>query len=275
MSRPTVIQREAIIALELSDQGYQEQPPGSNNTIFGEFMGTNHLAWCAAFQSYCHDQITGLPSIFPATSNKGSASCYAIQQWAIRQGCWVDGDQAPERGDLVIYGWTSSWPDHIGKVLSGSVRDIMAVEGNTSDTVAIRHRMGRAILGYVRFNWAADPTVVTPEPGQNVIGKVDLGDPPAVAFTNDPSHSDPTVIRYMQRALNAILPMWGERFNTPVDGIFGPATQMGLAAFKRGANDKQWQGEHGHVAVRMFIDPNDSRIGPKTLQYGRFFAMLG
>lgn len=106
---------------------------------------------------------------------------------------------------------------------------------------------------------------------------IDLGPPPVVPATlvYGGSHNDPAAVRYLQRILNTVLPAWGQAFHTPETGVFDISTRLGLIAFKKGANDKQWQHEHGHVTDRLFDDPKDDRAGKLTLRYGRVFAALG
>jgi hypothetical protein len=121
--------------------GYVEEPPGSNSTIFNRwYWGSDvHAAWCAAYQSYAfhHAGYTDIPKF--AYTPDGAAFC-------TRKG-WKVGRSTPiQRGDWVFYYWRDMGRiAHIGwvqRVLSDGT--YYAWEGNTD--VAGGRTGGRVIL---------------------------------------------------------------------------------------------------------------------------------
>ncbi len=123
--------------------GYLEDPPGSNNTIFGQWYGIPDGAWCDMFLSYC--------AYF--TGNADAVGKFA---WTVSHAGWFAGnnqwDQTPSVGALVFFDWGGSKLiskiDHVGIV--EAVNDdgsITTIEGNTEDTCARRIRRAN-IVGY-------------------------------------------------------------------------------------------------------------------------------
>lgn len=169
----TLGQLEQILAFEISQVGYTEQWHNGRHpwTMFGAWIGGDGVdpfdlaAWCAAFQSYSHYAILGY-SPFPATSARGSASCFAIQQWAIRNGQWVDGDEMPHRHDLVLYRWAGDdIVHHIAKVIEPrGIRRVRTVGGNEGNAVRLAERNTSAIMGYLRIPHTVGPPVEPPKP---------------------------------------------------------------------------------------------------------------
>lgn len=281
MSRPlTIADREAVIALMMSQVGYHEgdgRPPGESRlwTKFGDWYeppeGFDTAAWCCMSMSWAHYKVLGF-SPFPASTSKGAAAVVALVQWAKRTGHWVPGSNMGMRGDLACLKYPGDSIEHHVRLVTTphGIRDYSYVAGNESNQVKVGR--GRTSLsGYVRLDYRN--IVVTPERPH----AQDLGDPPFVQRTLAPGRAnDPEDVKYLQRGLNLVLGLWGKPVHLEVDGRFGPATVLALEAFKKGANDKQWQGTPGHkVAQRMFVDVKDRQAGPKTLQYLRFFGLLG
>jgi len=123
-------QASLALAEACSWLGYQESPPGTNATVFGEWYGLQYEPWCAMFASYCYHH-AGSPSFAPG-------SLYAYVPYILddaraeRNGLAVTVSPAP--GDLVIYDWDGAGiPDHIGLFERWtSLTGFTAIEGNTS-----------------------------------------------------------------------------------------------------------------------------------------------
>ncbi len=123
------------LAIALREIGTHEDPPGTNETPYGEWFGINGAPWCAIFVSWCfahagHPLARGAHG--PGVNTKGCAYVPTIAAWLRRTGQWVDtGD--PQPGDLAIYNWDGGEPDHIGIVETvDGAGSFTAVEGNTA-----------------------------------------------------------------------------------------------------------------------------------------------
>ena len=116
--------------------GTQESPPGSNDTPFGTWFGSNGVPWCAIFVSYCFKAGAGytLAAGFHGAgcAPRGCAYVPTVEAWLRATGEWV-GRSEPRPGDIAIYNWDGGPPDHIGIVESADGDSFTAVEGNTSD----------------------------------------------------------------------------------------------------------------------------------------------
>lgn len=100
-----------LIAVASSQLGYRE---GSNKnnlsgdgdgsgdcTEYGNYMGTNTYAWCAAFVSWCFHEAR-----IPTSVLKGHARCSILTRNVYTKGAtWhsVDSGYHPKAGDLVLY----------------------------------------------------------------------------------------------------------------------------------------------------------------------------
>lgn len=123
---------EAALEMAASYLGYKEDPPNSNDTVFGQWYGLNYNPWCAMFVTYCFE-----------TSSKGGSPSFAKSQ----KYCYVpyvvndaragvnglSSTTSPRAGDLVCYDWSGDGTfDHIGIFESGNNNQWYAIEGNTS-----------------------------------------------------------------------------------------------------------------------------------------------
>lgn len=122
---------------------------GTDNIFNTWFWGrhvydANTYPWCAAFQSYCANQI-GLPNFSPSASAAGVAN----------QGRRIaDSDVQP--GDWVLFNWDgrsdTGWADHIGLVewtdINGSGY-FGTIEGNTGATA------GGTVAHCTRYNYGS------------------------------------------------------------------------------------------------------------------------
>ena len=179
----TLADMEKVMAYELSQVGYHEDSHGG--TKFGAWYSPPFYkaAWCAMFQSYSHYRQLGY-SPFPATSDKGAASCYALQQWAMRHGWWVDGDHMPKRHDLVLYKWAGDdIVHHVAKVIvPRGIREVQTVGGNEGNAVRIAERHTLAIQGYVRIPFVDVPVPPPSKPKPKPHPIFEENDVPAIAY---------------------------------------------------------------------------------------------
>lgn len=106
-----------VLARARADNGYTEQPPGSNKTKFNDWYFGPGAAqpWCAtALSKWFHD--AGLP--LPASTSKGFAYTPAGADWFKRNGKWIGRDDRRVTPGLVVFFY---WPTlgrigHVGIV---------------------------------------------------------------------------------------------------------------------------------------------------------------
>lgn len=130
-----------LIDIASKEIGYKEQ--GNNNTKYGKYTGTNGMAWCHAFVSWCAHQAGVGTSIVPKT-----ASTTVGMSWFKNKGRFkYKGKYTPKRNDLVYFKTGAS---HVGIVEYVSGNTLHTIEGNTSDKVARRTYplSYRTITGY-------------------------------------------------------------------------------------------------------------------------------
>jgi hypothetical protein len=123
------------LAIAAREVGRHEDPPGTNETPYGEWFGANSEPWCAIFVSWCF-ALAGHPlargAHGPGVNAKGCAYVPTIAAWLRQTGQLVE-DNNPEPGDVAIYNWDGGEPDHIGIVETvGEAGDFTAIEGNTA-----------------------------------------------------------------------------------------------------------------------------------------------
>lgn len=125
-------------------------------------------AWCATFVSAVAIW-SGYTDIIPRECSCGKM----IELFQMLQR-WVESDAyIPEPGDIIFYDWddtgageNTSWPDHVGIVVSVSGDGtIEVIEGNKNDAVGYRTVKvnGRYIRGYGIPDYASKATAVEPE----------------------------------------------------------------------------------------------------------------
>lgn len=142
-----------VLALARADDGYAEDPPGSNRTKFGAWYGLDGQPWCAmALSKWFYD--AGLP--LPASTSKGFAWTPAGADWFRRQGRWLGSTDRRVTPGLVVFFY---WPSlrRIGHV--GIVDEVLpdgtfwSWEGNTDEAGGrtggrvIRQHRSRATVG--------------------------------------------------------------------------------------------------------------------------------
>jgi Putative peptidoglycan binding domain/CHAP domain len=136
--RPAVDSRigQRALAEAIRWLGTKESPPGSNDTPFGAWFGSNGVPWCAIFVSYCFKAGAGytIAAGFQGAGcgPRGCAYVPTVEAWLRSTGAWV-GRSAPRAGDIAIYNWDGGPPDHIGIVESADGDGFTAIEGNTDN----------------------------------------------------------------------------------------------------------------------------------------------
>lgn len=119
-----------IVDVAISQIGYKES--GNNNTKYGQYTGTNGLAWCHAFVSWCANQAGISTSIVPKT-----ASTTTGMNWFKSRGLFkYKGSYTPKRGDIIYFKTGAS---HVGIVEYSSGGKVYTIEGNSSNAVRRRN----------------------------------------------------------------------------------------------------------------------------------------
>lgn len=230
--------------------------PGSEAEKFKQkfwpVFGKGKWAWCAAFVTWCCEQV-GLHMPIKSTAPWGYTYAFveAWQQWAIWMGFYIDhvkGD-APQRGDIVIFDWNqisedqkdTDYEDHIGVFLYKEGNLYVCAEGNTGNQTAIRKRDSKQIQGFVRipagWDFGAQPVEKLPGGEQPVSQLLRMGSSgpavetlqvllKAVAKRLGRTDIDPGLIdgRFGERTKAAVL-VFQVTFGLEVDGIAGAITQ--------------------------------------------------
>ena len=117
--------------------GVKECPAGSNDTVFGRWLGVNKAPWCAAFVSFCFNvaagYIIGAGYKTAGMHPRGGAYVPTIEAWLKESGQWIERSD-PQPGDIAIFNWDKAGvPEHIGiveKSLGGGA--FVCIEGNTA-----------------------------------------------------------------------------------------------------------------------------------------------
>ena len=146
--------RDRYLAMAKSQIGYKEKTNSSNLIDFeanaggndytkyvAEMLGTNGLAWCAAFAAW-NAKAAGIPSDIVWQSGN-FASCTSVMKHAKENGTWrYRGEYTPEPGDQILFNWNGvSNPrscnvcDHIGIVEYTANGKVYTIEGNSKNQV--------------------------------------------------------------------------------------------------------------------------------------------
>lgn len=129
-SGSTASSAKDIVDVAISQIGYTES--GNNRTKYGQYTGTNGLAWCQAFVSWCANQAGISTSIVPKT-----ASTTTGMEWFKSRGLFkYKGSYTPKRGDIIYFKTGAS---HVGIVEYSSGGTVYTIEGNSSNAVRRRN----------------------------------------------------------------------------------------------------------------------------------------
>lgn len=150
-----------IVDLAISQIGTKE---GKNNdNKYGKAYGWNNVAWCVQFIWWLFWYLNS-SALF--NGGEKTASCSAVYRWAKAAGLLVSWSQA-RKGDLVLFKFSSSPPDHIGIIEAAGTSRLTTVEGNTSngnsgsqsngDGVYRRYRYQSQVYAIIRPKYDAAP----------------------------------------------------------------------------------------------------------------------
>lgn len=139
-----------VLEVALSQVGYCENPPSSNETKYGVWFGLNRVPWCGIFVSYVFS-VAGftLPVI---GFYHGFASCEKAVDYFRKNKCLVS---VPIPGDIVFFDFDGNGRfDHTGIYFASLPNNsFQSIEGNTSESnnanggcVMVRTRLNKNCL---------------------------------------------------------------------------------------------------------------------------------
>jgi hypothetical protein len=120
-----------IVQVAKTQIGVKEDPPNSNETIFGKWFGMQHQPWCAIFVSWVY-ATAGKPITWGGYRN-GYAGCQTAYAYFKKNNLLVTD---PMPGDIVLFDWNGDKRyDHTGIFVEWvSKNTFKSIEGNTSLT---------------------------------------------------------------------------------------------------------------------------------------------
>ena len=104
------------VAMPYAANKYKEGP--NNTSIFGEWYGMNHAAWCAMFVSYCFNKAGAGAIVAGAQTKKGFHSCsHAVKHY--KNNNQIIPVEKVQPGDIVFMNFRGTdEPDHVGIAIS-------------------------------------------------------------------------------------------------------------------------------------------------------------
>ena len=169
---------QAVIDVARAYLGVTEDPPGSNQTIFGAEFGLDGQPWCVMFLWYVFQHAGERMAFFGGGK---TASCSVLLRWYKEQGLTVPVEDV-QAGDIVLLNFNGKGTaDHCGLVAqimwqqNATLDCVYTIEGNTSDgsgsqdnggCVALKRRYPHQIVGVCRPQYKADD----PQPVDDVTG---------------------------------------------------------------------------------------------------------
>jgi len=203
--------RQDVIDVAAAEEGFTENPAGSNRTKYGEWYGLNGVPWCAIFVSWVFDR-AGLP-LGTIDTAKGYQYCPSAYNFWKRTNRITT---TPQPGDIILYDWHGDGRcDHTG-IFVGWIKQgesFRAWEGNTAfrddsngGIVMLRDRKIGSVKAFV------NPTV--------------YGEAVSVHDDNLKLNDRGAEVTQIQKWLHDL------DYDIVVDGHFGPRTQRVVKAFQ-------------------------------------------
>ena len=144
-----------MLSIALNEVGIREVETNKvkyNTWYYGREVSGSSYAWCMVFQAWVANQAGVLNTYVPKT-----ASCDECKSWMSQKGWYrvsaaFGGTYVPQAGDIVFFSGNHIQSDstHVGLVVSVSGGTLNTVEGNSSDSVAVRNYQltSNYIIGY-------------------------------------------------------------------------------------------------------------------------------
>lgn len=168
---------DTVIATAISQIGVHEDPPKSNRQPYGAWYGTNGVAWCAMFVSWCLHH-AGFP--LAITTAKGYAYCPYGVDFFKKHGAWAPAGTRPKRGWIVFFDFPGDGVNRVSHtgIVEGVLADgrVATIEGNTNPAggrtggEVMRHN--RSVAGGIVGYGIVDYVGATPAPPTGPVGPV-------------------------------------------------------------------------------------------------------
>ena len=118
-----------LIDIASKEIGYRES--GNNMTKYGAYTGSNGMAWCHSFVSWCAKQAGIGTGIVPKTASTSTG----MKWFKDKKRFGYKGKYTPKRNDLIYFKTGAS---HVGIVEKVSGNTVYTIEGNSSNMVKRR-----------------------------------------------------------------------------------------------------------------------------------------
>ena len=137
-----------IVGVALTQVGYESS---NGNSVYGEWMGINGSAWCAAFVSWCANR-ANIPSSIVRYQTTADRDWYK-EKGLYKKSKYRGGSYKPKAGDLIFFSWNGNdYAQHIGIVSDTDSSKVYTVEGNSGDPGAVKKKYyslgSEYVLGY-------------------------------------------------------------------------------------------------------------------------------
>lgn len=142
--------RTEIVSIAEAEVGYKEKKSNEdlddftanagkgNYTKYGRWYGSNGVAWCAIFVSWCANEAGVSTSVIPkyASCSTGMKKFKEFETFYYSSA--YGGNYTPQAGDIFFTGTSATSSSHTGIVVAVSDTEITVVDGNWSNQVS-RH----------------------------------------------------------------------------------------------------------------------------------------
>lgn len=166
MPRLKYPKHDAALASALKDIGVHEEPMGSNTGQrvrtyqAATWLGGSFWPWCAAFCCY-HAEQAGFKLPYRG------AGAWAWYDWAKKSG-WACTPAQAVPGDFVVWNFGSGHMSMLRAPVTGQT--VATVDGNVSDSVALRERPLSLVRGFIHIPEKATTTPPAKPPVFEVVG---------------------------------------------------------------------------------------------------------
>ena len=137
-----------IIGVAETQVGYESS---GGNSVYGQWMGINGYAWCAAFVSWCANK-AGISSDIVRYQTTADRQWYK-DTGTYKKSKYRGGSYTPKTGDLIFFTWNGNdYAQHIGVVSGTDKNYVYTIEGNSGSPGAVKKKYyglsSKYVLGY-------------------------------------------------------------------------------------------------------------------------------
>lgn len=137
-----------IVGVAATQVGYESS---GGNSVYGQWLGINGYAWCAAFASWCANR-AGIPSSIVPYQTTAARDWYK-SNGLYKKSKFRGGNYIPKAGDMIFFTWNGNdYAQHIGIVSGSDSTYVYTIEGNTGYPGAVKKKYYKLnscyVLGY-------------------------------------------------------------------------------------------------------------------------------